>query len=101
MAYYEFSTAATAKTSPNFSWPRGLQTRQRTQASPEAMIVRAKTGEAITLSDVRRAHDAYRPRDRVAAQRRFQHQGTSDRVGADIEIDAGNVEADEKLDEKG
>jgi hypothetical protein len=101
MAYYEFAQRHGLDVAGLFLAHVVYRLASAPNPVQKQLIVRAKAGEAIALSDVRRAYDAYRPR-RLVLQHSgdIQHQDTSDRVGAGIEIDAGNVEADENLDEK-
>ena len=101
MAYYEFAQRHGLDVARLFLAHVVYRLASAPQPVQKQLIVRAETGESTTLLDVRRAHDAYRPR-RPALQdsRDIQHQDTSDRVGAGIEIDVGDVGADEELDEE-
>jgi hypothetical protein len=101
MAYYEFARRHGLGVARLFLAHVVYRLASAPQPIQKQLIVRAETGKSITLLDVRRAHDAYRPR-RPALQdsRDIQHQDTLARVGAGIEIDVGDVGADEELDEE-
>ncbi len=101
MAYYEFAQRYSLDVAGLFLANVIYRLASAPQPVQKQLIARAKTGESITLLDVRRAHDAYRPRRPVLKDSGdIQHEDTPDRVGEGIEIDAGDVETVEESDEK-